>query len=495
MYKLYIVDDESHVIEGLRTCIPWENHGLTITGTSDNGAKAYDDILELMPDIVITDIKMPQMDGIELVNKVHEQFPQIGFIIFSGYNDFYYARKALLSNVVDFLVKPSSTEEILQAVNAAVMKIAQHSVIGQVNHDSSDYRKLLESVFLNPVSEIYTKNYYYVVLISTHETANITVQEKEADIVYAGSVIHSSYLDILECHLAVLESENMLEIQEWEYISQSIRSNLKVYFSTPNDFVVLGISDGKKLHKLKEGYQEALEAVEYCKWFSCKFGLFEEIEYTDINASSRQMWGELKEACKNNDMERVTDILRQEFEYFSKIHISRNSLKEFCINAYFKIGEVHTDGRYSVNPILEIGNLLSVQDAFNYLLNVYRLYFAASAEQQNFYKNRIVQKVMKFVHENYQNPISLNDAADYVNKSPGYLSNKFKKEAGVSFTQYVTDYRILKAKELLISTNMKVKEIAVYVGFQDEQYFSLVFKKECGLTAGGYRKIYYDNQG
>lgn len=494
MYKLYIVDDESRVIDGLSSCIAWESHGLEITGASDNGAKAYDDILELMPDIVITDIKMPEMDGIELVNKVHQQFPQIGFIIFSGYNDFYYARKALLSNVVDFLVKPSSTEEILQAVNAAVMKIAQHRVIRQVNNGLSDYRKLLESVFLNPVTEIYTKNYYYVILISTHETANITVIEKEVDIEYGGSSIHGSYLDILECHLTVLESENMLEAQEWQYISECIRNNLKVYFSTPNDYVVLGISDAKKLHKLKEGYQEALEAVEYCKWFSCEFGLFEEIEYTDINTASRQMWGELKEACKNNDMEGVTDILVQEFDFFNKIHISRNSLKEFCINAYLKIGEAHTD-RYSVNPILEMGNLLSVQDAFNYLLNVYRLYFAASAERQNFYKNRIVQKVMKFVHENYRQPISLNDAADNVNKSAGYLSNKFKKEAGVSFTQYVTDYRILKAKELLISTNMKVKEIAVYVGFQDEQYFSLVFKKECGLTAGGYRKIYYDNQG
>lgn len=178
-----------------------------------------------------------------------------------------------------------------------------------------------------------------------------------------------------------------------------------------------------------------------------------------------------------------------QFSTFKSEHISRSSLKEFCLKAYLLISN-DLLGNYNINPILEISNLSSLQDSLTYLTTIYRNYFeTANAEQAN-HKSTFIEKILLFIQSHYQEPISLNDAADYANKSTGYISNKFKKEVGVSFIQYVTDYRLLKARQLLITTNLKIKEIALMVGFADERYFSLVFKKECGLTAGMYRKIY-----
>lgn len=492
MYKLYIVDDEQYVIDGLIRCIPWEKHGIELAGSSNDGTSAYRDILDLVPDIVITDIKMPGMDGIELIKKVHEQFPHIEFIIFSGYNDFYYARQAILSDAVDFLVKPSSLEEILTAVSHAVTKTANHSnVIRRIGHSSPDYRRLLESVFFNSATEICTPNYYYVILLVTFDSAAITYKQNDLCFEQNAKTIHLSFLDILEQHLVVLETDKLLEESDWTFLNEQIRDNLNIYFLTPEDTLMLAASNPHKLHNLRTAYKETTDSGEYCKWLSLKYARYDSIQYTDVNISDLSFWTELQSAVDQKALDDIELILNDVFEYFHKTHISRDSLKQFCIKAYLEIGN-NPEKEGEMNLLLEISSLSSIANAYTYMLNIYRTHFVQAAENENDYKKRLIQKTMKFVQENYQKPISLNDAAAHVKKSPAYLSNKFKRETGIAFTQYVTDCRILAAKKLLISTNMKIKDIAIEVGFTDEQYFSLVFKRECGITAGGYRKIYYN---
>lgn len=489
MYKLYIADDEPYVLEGIKKCISWEDHGISLVGTATDGLSAYHDILNLLPDIVITDIKMPELDGISLINQTHAQLPNINFIIFSGYNDFHYAREALLANAVDFLVKPSSTEEILKSVTLAITKKNKQEIINHVDYKDSNYRSLLKSVFMNPASDIYSEGYYYVILLDTLETSTISVQNKELDATIKNNHLHLSFIKLLDKHLTVIYSPATIPPANWKDITELILNNINVYFTLNNDFIFLGISNPNKLHNLKLSYQEAEKAIHFCKWFSTPSCLHNQIQYTDVDIQSLPFWNKLASGISEHNLSFILKIFEEQFEEFRKLFISPVSLKEFCLKAHLLINN-DTLKTYNINPILEIGNLSSVNDSFNYLTNIYRHYFEIEGVTPTLTQSRTILKATKFIQKHYQEPISLNDVSEYTRKSTGYLSNKFKKEVGISFSQYVTDFRLLKARQLLISTNLKVKEIALMVGFSDEQYFSLVFKKECGLTAGMYRKIH-----
>lgn len=489
MYKLYIADDEPHVLDGLSKCIPWEQHGIVIIGMATDGAAAYNDILRLLPDIVITDIKMPLLDGITLINQVHSQLPNINFIIFSGYNDFHYAREAILANAVDFLVKPSSTEELLHAVTLAITAKSKKEEVKCIDYNSSNYRNLLKSIFMNPTSDIYSEGHYYVIIIDTLEVSTISIQNKEEDIFIDSQMFHCSFINLLDSHLIVLYAKSVITSNDWNYLASMILGKINVYFTVSNDFISLGISNPNKLHNLKKGYQEAQLAIEFCKWFSVSNCLYNQIQYTDISIDSLSFWNKLTVGISKRELPYIISILETEFTEFMKIHISPTSLKEFCLKAHLLVNN-EISNSYTINPILEISNLSSVSDSQIYLINLYRHYFEMEGTSLSSRQSKTIQKAMLFVQQHYQEPLSLHDVSDYTNKSIGYLSNKFKKEVGISFSQYVTDFRLLKARELLISSNLKIKQIALAVGFSDEQYFSLVFKKECGLTAGIYRKMY-----
>lgn len=492
MYKLYIVDDEPVVIEGMKKCIDWGRHGIQIIGHAADGLTAYNNILKLRPDIVITDIKMPVMDGIDLINKVHYQLPTINFIIFSGYNDFRYAREAILANAIDFLVKPASTDEILNAVSLAINKQSQTDgqlQTAKIDYNNPNYRKLLKGIFMNPISEVYSEGYYYVIIIGTVEVSTISILQKEMNISLDDKELHASFINLFDSHLVVIYSESLLNNDDWRPVIQIIRQNLNIYFTLDNDFSFLGISRPNKLHNLKTGYQEALKATEYCRWFACSHCLYNNIQYTDIPIQPLPFWDKLRVGMHKKDLAFIISILNEQFKVFKDQYISPASLKEFCLKVYLTLSNAML-GDYNINPILEISNLSSLKDSLAYLITIFRNYFETSNSSCPESQSKFIQKIILYIQAHYQEPISLNDAADYANKSAGYISNKFKKEVGVSFTQYVTDYRLLKAKQLLITSNLKIKEISLMVGFADEQYFSLVFKKECGLTAGMYRKIY-----
>lgn len=495
MYHLYIVDDEPHVIEGMKKCINWEQHGIRIIGCAADGSTACKEILTLMPDVVLTDIKMPVMDGISLINEVHSQLPHINFIIFSGYSDFHYAREALLANAVDFLVKPASTDEILHAITRAVNRQAHRAETLQsakIYYNSPNYRKLLKGIFMNPVSGIYSEGCYYIAIIGTIEVSTISVLQKELDICLEDQKLHASFITLFDSRLAVIYSETSLTHSEWQVLLRHLMNNLNIYFTMDNDFVFLGISNPNKLHNLKSGYQEALKATEYCRWFSAPYCLYGDISYTDLPLQQLPFWNELKVCMRRNDLPQILLLLGRQFESFHEEHISPSSLKEFCLKAYLMLRN-DTLGDYSIDPILEISSLSSLKDSYLYLTAIYRNYFETASLSHTGNQSKFIQKITLYIQAHYQEPISLNSAADYTNKSAGYISNRFKKEVGVSFPQYVTDYRLLKAKQLLITSNLKIKDIALMAGFSDEQYFSLVFKKECGITAGMYRKIYQES--
>lgn len=342
---------------------------------------------------------------------------------------------------------------------------------------------------MNPTSDIYSDGYYYVIIIDILEVSTISAQNKETDITIGNQLFHCSFINLLDSHLAVIYARDVIPEHKWSQITESILGKLNVYFTLSNDFISLGISNPNKLHNLKNGYQEAQLAIKFCKWFSISSCLHSQITYTDISIETLPFFHKLNTGITKKDLDYILSAFEEQFADFKNMHISPASLKEFCLKAYLLISS-EISKNYSINPILEISSLSSVNDSLIYLINLYRHYFEFEGTTFSSRQSKIIQKAMLFVQEHYQEPLSLNDVSAFTKKSTGYLSNKFKKEVGISFSQYVTDFRLLKARQLLISSNLKIKEIALMVGFSDEQYFSLVFKKECGLTAGMYRKIY-----
>lgn len=488
MYRLYIVDDEPYVIDGLKKCISWDKHGISIIGSATDGLTAYNEIIENPPDLVIIDIKMPAMDGITVINKVHEVFPNISFIIFSGYDDFHYAKQAILAQAADYLIKPSSTEEILSAVSRALS--SHQRSVQTIEHSGKDYRRIIKNIFTNPTDQIYDTGYYYVAIMETSDLSTIRKQEKEFVFSINTHDVYCTFMELLDRQLIIIYSEQKISQILWEKIIERIHKNLEVFLTDEKDMLRIGIGSPVKLHNIKTGYHEALGALEYCQWLSLPFACFESVEYNDVETAGLPFWNYLNALIKTEDYADIYRLISDQFETFRAQKISQKSLSAFCFRALMCIDDSALS-TYNINPILEINNLHSVSASCTYLNNTFRIHFEnRPLKNSGSNQSRFVQDIVDFIHAHYQEPISLCDVADYMHKSTGYVSSRFKKEFGCGFSQYVNDYRLLKSRQLLIIENMKIKEISSMVGFSDEQYFSSVFKKEFGITPGNYRKIY-----
>ena len=528
MIKLLIADDEPLVQAGIKSMLNWEEYNVNIVGTAMNGAVAYEMIKEHSPEIVITDIKMPVMDGLELVKKCYdEQMMLPVFIILTSYEEFQFVKEALNYQVINYLVKLELTPEILsKTLKTAIDKVSE------IQKSSNTYEPSINSIYLLQ-EQFYTRlilnlfesehqfitqcqnlniNFNYDAFAVCYielccEKLNVMSSKKQLNL-YASSLQMAKELTpkYIPCHVLSLDTKHFAIIffldkdKSSEYKStiynaiKQVSTMLYNYYSvttltsvgsvaaTPMQ-ISSSFQDAKQIFSLVKQHNPILfsEDTSYDESIKNIFNmsLFKE----DI----RKAYAEFDEKALYDIFTSIMDLFdNRQAHYLQALDAAGNILYlslSLLNNGEQIVSEIFTNRNNGYRSLYELTNVEQILDWLTVLRD--GLCHSFSAYNKD-YKNHIVVNVKKYIREHVEEKLTLNKVAEVFNISPNYLSVLFSKYNDAGFTDYINQTKVEAAKKMMKDGKLKIYEISDTLGFESAFYFSRVFKKVTGISPRDY---------
>lgn len=528
MYKIMLADDEGIVLDSLRFIIEKEFAGECTIESAKTGRSVIELAERYRPDIAVMDIQMPGINGIDAMKEIREFNTHTIFIIMSAYDKFDYAKEAINLGVLEYLNKPVEREKIVQVLKKAMRQIDRErekrsqdllirekmeTVVPIIENGLIQnllYREYFEEDIENFKSLLgIQENYAYMAALVCGESqegnhmtnavgASIRVQNaykeiREVAMDYlpgiVGSVMANKIPILVPCKEAKLEyNERILLIEKARELARKLKARTDVTFR-------VGLGSVKQLHEATESYNEALNAliqttnkvahiddepigVQYEQNYPIgnEKMLFELTEKGDVN-------GVIAEA------NRYFDWMEENYgEYIMDIKLKALEFVLWAEHVAYESGGgvYHFLGRRDYMPsLLELTGMEGIRAWFvekmgNACRNV--------AVKKEVRSTTVVERAREFIDSHYHKDISLDDVSREVDISPYYFSKIFKEETGKNFVEYVTEIRMNRAKELLLGTDLSMKEICSEIGYADPNYFSRTFKKNTGLTPTEYKE-------
>ncbi|MFX3632217.1 MAG: response regulator [Candidatus Pristimantibacillus sp.] len=523
MKRIMLIDDEILVRESIRECIDWEREGYIYCGDASDGEVALPIIEREVPDILITDIKMPFMNGLELSTIVRQKYPQIKIIIMSGHDEFEYARSALRIGVEEYCLKPVSSVDILNLLQSVGDKIDKESEereklekfkLRENVQASQTKEKLLNDLcsgFISTADAIHAATVLSVPLTASFYCVIITDIRLDSEGVLSASTLAYRLLTQLETSLNmecltylrsvteqvwIVKSNSKDELQDALLHLRQSEEEITVQAASSSFFVGIG-GICNRLQGVHASYMEAEEDKYWrklanqnrCAFHDTSGDLYRTAIFLDRNKFIEFLKiGSLAqtESFVTGFCEGLTTIDWQSSSYGHYI-LNDLTLEVFhAAKSLYRHIEGVEDSLQQLQSL--IGVVRSWKEACDYLLKLcgqFRHWRMGAADK---YAD-MLHTVKQYIHEHYNKEgLSLQDAATYVNISPSHLSKVFSQETGQTFIEYLTLARINKAIEMLLSTNYKSYEIAYKVGYNDAHYFSNLFRRVTGMTTREYRK-------
>ncbi len=522
MYKVLIVDDERLTREILVNHMPWSYLNFTEIFEACDGAAALQLAFSIMPDLVICDIKMPRMDGIEFATLLRMKNPDCKLIFLSSYANKEHLKSAIHLGAMDFVEKPIDIEEIWNIVIKAAKSISDEkfSKMRQIKTmiDINQQRVLLRLINDNPKGDLdslqknspvdfSSYNTYKVVSIKLNHSGQDSFERKEerAEIVIhlLQNTLKTNYTDVLlaqknnDCIVALIMCTR-------KYSSNTLKALLENFLTkiceNKNFSLELFIGAGNEVFSIDQiyiSYQNSLTCIKRQFFYGCN----QIVHYEKINTpafinktnvsreiAERLMQGDLEGSVKI--AEDFTDTLRKNVN--TNISYVKNCYFEIIsfIYKYFEGTGYYHDSRDDKAYIWElILNAITLEMIKTHLVDFIRhIYDNIITDSAN---NTIPLKLLDYInHHVYDYSLSVQTLADTFKLTPSYVCRLFKNETGKTINKYITDLRIGKAKDLLENCYYKKNEIYKNIGFLDAKYFSKVFKKETGVTPIEYHCKY-----
>ncbi|WP_138493572.1 response regulator [Paenibacillus pinistramenti] len=513
MKKVVLVDDEILIRESIRDSIDWGKEGFLYSGDAPDGELALPLIEEQAPDILITDIKMPFMNGLELTSIVRQKYPDIRIIVLSGHDDFHYAQTALRLGVEDYCLKPVSAAELIQMLKTVSAKMDEEHRRKQKNTFTPDklYADLCGGLIgtgaaveaaaqlgLQLMAPYYAALILSVVPSALNESEIAQSQVQAAELLLANEL--TRYPELSHFRRSRTETVVLLKDSHPDQIAAKIEMLISGLEQTAPPF-------GLQLSVSRGGIHERLQGIHLS---------FQEAENERmLKMLARQNKEALIQASIDHspdsvllDRNRLIDFLKlgtpQEAPGFIRqfaagLHkVSWNSMY-----AYYLINDItlelvqtakrtfRSDGNQAelIQELQKkIRRISNVEECLDYWLEVLEQLWVWRSEGSDKY-GELIERVRLYIRENYHDDqLSLHEIAKQIGVSSSHLSKVFSQETGQTMTEYLTAARIGRAKELLKTTRCKTFEIAYQVGYSDQHYFSNLFKKVTGMTPMEYRK-------
>lgn len=531
MLKVFLVEDEFVVREGIKNNIDWESHGYEFCGEASDGELAFPMIQKLKPDIVITDIRMPFMDGLVLSRLIKKELPWIEIIILSGYEEFEYAKEGIKIGIAEYLSKPINGEALLKEVDALAVKIEEKRKERSIRER---YLKEMEENVLKERKDLFhclvTGTLSAGELLEMADKLNIDLSALWYNIVLIriqsmkhGHDEYSNSLIEIEEKLEKLEDETQLLIfdrnlegkallfkadsgEELERIQTAYLSKVKELLANYEQIRYFG-GIGVPVNRLRElpaSFEKASHAFahRYLVRESCILNseemeqriYQEQEEFSISNVNPKQIdRSKIREFLKFGDSEEAIYFVEEFFKDLGSNAMKSNMFRQYItMDAYFCVVDF-LEGlqipRDEITPFdVTSGYAQNEERAVNYIAEIIKKALELREKNASNRYGTVVDEVMRYIEMNYgDEELSLNLLASHVNFSPNHLSSVFSQQTGQTFTRFLTDFRMNKAKELLRCTGKRSSEISLEVGYKDPHYFSYLFKKTQGMTPTQYR--------
>lgn len=514
-FKVLILDDEQLIANGLAQKVNWRALGCTVAGVGYDGSEGLRLLEEKKPDILLTDIIMPGCTGLELAQHIQQRNLPVKVVLLTAYDDFAYARRAIGFGVKDYILKPIDKQEIAKIVRCIVKELRDST---QIRREHEKAQRIAEHMLPLLSQAVLFDNaihgYAAGELAETYSSLFDEAYNRGIIAVLQMTLRNTPMEDLAAFSVYSLTKEYLAE-KDFKCLIKQIGNRVILIFAA-----VSGLDQVVLFDRVSACLKGMLEHIQTEKQVRCCIGLAE--PYQNLDA----MHGVYLHACS---------LLKQGFfDQDSTLHTKTAAIQE---SRKAEVGQVMTQllaAEQMGNPeevqrlIQEYSNLLTAVDDADFALEnlqelagrVNRLLeeygelesevidrsaldisgvFSSCVEtiQEKMMdvclyirsKQRITSKIILLVENRYAEPdFSLQLVADELSLNQSYLSRLFKKERGINFSQFLTDYRIDKACELLRVTDYRGNEIAAKTGFSDERYFSTVFKKKCGIAPKKYRE-------
>lgn len=534
--KVFLVEDEYIVREGIKNNIDWEKNGYDFCGEASDGELAFPMISEKRPDIVITDIRMPFMDGIELSRMIKEEYPEIKIIILSGHEEFEYAKAAIQIGVEEYLLKPINGDELLQVVNRVAQKIKEENESRETlqegeGDENFEYakRQLLSSLIddnasLSDAME-QGKKIHLNLMAQCYNIMMLKLQRKNKEQGFSQRILE--LYKTMEDTLKEQDGQSIMfdRAPEGKVIlfmgsgEEEIRRNMDVFagqfreilpeYEDVTYFGSVGVPV-MRLRELGESYEAASHG------FSYRF-LTEPNQIVDNHTVFDQTRNEKKFSCsigsvdiQNLDKQKIESFLKggemDEIHFFVEEYMKntgdagKNSMifrQYIVMDMFFAASHFLTqitDGREQLGEPFESPEQMQkivsdLEATVVYIKELFTKVMQVRDAQITEHNSDVVENAKKYISENYHDEeLTLNTVAHEVNVSPNHLSAMFSQKTGQTFVKYLTDVRMHRAKELLKCTSKRSNEICEEVGYRDPHYFSHLFKKNVGCSPIQYRE-------
>lgn len=521
MLDIMLVDNEAAILNGLAHCMDWEAHGCRIAAAVRDGAEAVRLLQTNPPDIVISDIRMPGMDGLALAEWIMRNTPQVKVILLTGFPDFDYAKQAINYRVVDFVLKPSTEEKLVQAIGKARALLDSEDDHTRTKRRLEDQTQ--KSLLLQQNLLLYDLLYH----------ANLSMVYTLNRISALGLRLFCYYVIRFGISSSAPESEYAHYVQQAQDILRQCFPGQALYFVPKGDrfcYAVLDLpdeagSDPAVESCCRKAVSEAGEqaaflltigvserqtdplAMQRAAWQADQAQQFAEdslqlpiMRFDELPTLSQEAWQTVIEELKllESALERqnragAEQTLTRLFRFVRLQKMTADSVRRicsiifnFCIGILFSYNRSDTlagDRPLSLDALLNGGSLDETEARLRAFIG--EVFDSISMNPTNI--DSIIFSIKRYVDQNYAEELSLESLAAQVHLSPSYLSKLFKREIGQNLSVYILSVRIEHAKLLLRSTNMKTYEIAEAVGIGDPVYFSKLFKKTVGCKPKEYR--------
>lgn len=535
MYRVLLVDDEILVRDAIKENIDWKSLDCELVGDCENGKQAMEFVKEHPVDIVLTDILMPYMDGMELSHFLHDNYPDVVIVIFSGFGEFEYAKKAIQYGVSEYLLKPVTAMELTGVIQKMKEKVdqiqADKKKIDKLTETSEKYHrneqmirsKSLEALVncttdvektINHLEEMgidisaaaYRVALFDIDLYSGMYELDTEKRQESALMAFVLYNISDEIVSREEAGIAYQEGNNRVCILFQEKWSRSFTEKTKEICreiqEKTKEVMGFDVSMGigkwvKKPEELIESHDMAEQSLQYRYLLGGNILIDMEAQHPVQEIEVDALLSELKNAVKNGQKQRAMDSLGEIEETVQNALMEKSRACMYLQQVIRTMDAACEDVSADMSRIREgradLLRKITEQSFFEDACEVVRKHteriLEMLSELNTSSSERQARLAIDYIQKNYMDPdLSLNSICSYLNISTSYFSTIFKDETGETFTEVLIRTRMEKAKELLEKTTMKNYEIAEKVGFSDPHYFGISFKKMTGCTPTEYAR-------
>lgn len=509
MIKVLIADDERFTRQGILDMVDWDKLNVSEVKEAYDGINALEILKDFEPNILLTDVRMPRLNGIDLAFKARELYPNCMILFMSGYSDKEYLKSAIKLKAINYVEKPIEIEELEENLNNAILEFVknttihnsiEHTIANEISSidNSEAVNSIISSYFSKDFNDKLVDGQYVSVLIKIYKI----IPNKHLFIDKIREIIHDCGLEGFvsmqnekDIVLQIFFSKNIKSIHN-SNVFQSFFATLDEYIKNYSHFYIFVGSIVANMQDMHKSYASAssLDTLSFFKDYNSVI-YFEEVPHKTCATIDPNAYSAFKRNLNNEDKQAVlSDINNITSEFMLNCGTDINEIKNvynklllhifnFCHSRNINLNNSVNENT-SFNTILQFNNIFEIK---HYMLEIIKDVFLCLKEK-NIY-NEPALNIIKYINEHYNSyDLSLEDISKNTFLTPAYICVIFKDFTGKTVNKYITEYRIMQAKELLKDSNIKMNDIALKVGYRDGNYFAKIFKKETGYSPSEYRR-------